>query len=445
MLEKLFHLSENETTVRREIIGGMTTFLTLSYIIFVQPALLSDPHGAEMDFGAVMTATCLSSALAIFLMAFLANYPIALAPGMGHNVFFSFIVCGAMGIPWQTAMGAILISGSLFVILGAFGFRKAIMDCIPPALKFGIAVGIGLMIALLGLEWAGLVINSEATLVTVATDLNAPHILVSGAGLLVIMILSCYNVRGSVLLGMIVSGVLAWWFGLIVYDGAFAMPPSLAPTFFQLDPIAAFSTGFLTIIFIFFILDLFDTIATLVGVAELGGFMKGDELPRARQALLSDAIGTVGGACLGTSTVTSYVESCAGISDGARTGLANVVTGLLFLAALFTEPLVRLLGKGLPAETGGLVYPIIAPALIVVGFLMMRAVKLIPWDDYTESIPAFISIVFIAFSFSPTEGIAFGFISYTILKLTTGRVRDVHPLMWIISLVFIFRYFYLAM
>ena len=232
MLEKLFHLSGNGTTVRREIIGGMTTFLTLSYIIFVQPALLSDPHGAGMDFGAVMTATCLASALAIFLMAFLANYPIALAPGMGHNVFFSFVVCGAMGIPWQTAMGAILISGCLFVILGAFGFRKAIMDCIPPSLKFGIAVGIGLMIALLGLEWAGLVINSEATLVTVVTDFTAPHILVSGAGLLVIMILSCYGVRGSVLLGMIASGVLAWWFGLIVYDGAFAWPPSLAPTLF---------------------------------------------------------------------------------------------------------------------------------------------------------------------------------------------------------------------
>ncbi len=440
ILEKLFHLSENGSTVRHEVVGGCTTFLTMSYIIFLQPVILSN---AGMDFGAVMTATCLSSALATFLMAFLANYPVALAPGVGLNVFFTFTVCVGMKIPWQTALGAVFISGILFVVLGAFGFRKMIMDSIPPSLKYGIAVGIGLMIALLGFEWAGVVIDNPNTLITIG-ELNKTPVLVSGMGLIVAMIFTCLNVRGAILLGMLVSAIAAVGCGLVSYSGFFSLPPSLDPTFMELNIAAAFKTGFLTVILIFFIIDLFDTVGTLVGVAQVGGFMRDGELPRARPALLSDALGTVFGAVLGTSNVTSYVESASGISDGARTGLASVVTGILFLFALFLSPLAEMLGKGIELESGAMVYPIIAPALIVVGFMMMQAVKWISWDDPTDSIPAFLTIVGIAFSFSLTEGIAFGFMSYTLLKLITFRFREIHPFLLIISIIFVIRYFFVA-
>lgn len=439
MLEKLFHLSENQTTIRREIVGGCTTFLTMSYIIFVQPVLLADSNGSGMDMQAVMVATCISSALATFLMAFLANYPIALAPAMGHNVFFSYVVCKAMGIPWQTALGAVFISGVLFVVLSSIGLRKMIMNGIPDSLKFAIAVGIGLMISLLGFEWAGVVVSDQVLLVNIG-ELSRPYVLVSGLGLLVSMILVCLNVRGAILFGMITAAVAAMGFDLISFQGAYSAPPSLAPTFLKMQPLAALKLGFVTVIFTFFILDLFDTVGTLVGVAQIGGFMRNGELPRAQQAFLADAIGTVSGAMLGTSTVTSYVESSSGISDGARTGLASVITGLLFLLALFFSPLVGMLGKGIETASGAYVYPIIAPALIMVGFMMMKAVKFIPWDEYTESLPAFLTIMLIGFSFSITEGIGFGVISYTLLKILTGRVRDLHPLMIVLSAVFVLKF-----
>ena len=441
-IEKQFHLHENQTTVRRELAGGCTTFLTMSYIIFVQPVMLAN---TGMDTGAVMTATCLSSAAATFLMAFLANYPIALAPAMGHNVFFTFMVCGAMGIPWQTALGAILISGTCFIILSLVGLRKMVMDSIPDSLKFAIAVGIGLMIALLGFQWSGVVVKNEATLISIGT-LTRPYVLVSGMGLLVSMILTCMNLRGSILFGIATSAVAAWSYGLVSYHGLMSFPPpSLAPTFMELRPLAALQLNLAAVILVFFVLDLFDTIGTLVGVAELGGFMRNGQLPRARPALLSDAIGTVVGAVLGTSTVSSYIESCSGISDGARTGLASVVTGSLFILALFFYPLVEMLGQGIAVPGGGpMVYPVIAPALIMVGFIMMRGVKHIPWEDPTESLPAFLTILLTAFSFSITEGIAFGFMSYSLLKILSGRVRDLHPVMLIISILFVFRYFFLA-
>lgn len=438
-LDRFFRLGANQTNIRREAAGGVTTFLTMSYIIFVQPVMLS---AAGMDAGAVMTATCISSAIATLLMALLANYPVALAPAMGHNVFFTFVVCGTMGIPWQTALGAVFVSGALFVLLGALGFRKLVMDSIPASLKFSIAVGIGLMIALLGFQWAGVVVNSEATLVAIG-QLTKPYVLISGAGLLVSMILTCLRLRGAILAGIATSAAMAWWHGLISYKGLVSAPPSLAPTFMAMDPLAALTAHLAAVILVFFILDLFDTIGTLVGVAELGGFMQNGELPRARRALLSDALGTVSGAVLGTSTVTSYVESCSGIGDGARTGLASVVTALLFVLALFFYPVVQMLGEGVTTADGKTLYPVIAPALIMVGFMMMRGVKHVPWEDPTESIPAFLTIVMTGFSFSITEGIAFGFMSYTILKIFTGRFRDLRPFIVIISGVFVFRYFFM--
>ncbi|MEW6234046.1 MAG: NCS2 family permease [Candidatus Omnitrophota bacterium] len=440
MLENWFHLSENNTTMRREVVGGIVTFLTMSYIIFVQPVMLQT---TGMDFGAVMTATCLSSALATFIMGVWANYPVALAPGMGHNAFFAFIVCGRLGISWQAALGALLISGLLFLLLGAYGIRSKVMNAIPDSLKFGIAVGIGLMIALTGFEWAGVVVDDPNTLVSIGVLTN-PSVVISGLGLMTALILTCWRARGAILAGMAVSAMAALAMGLISYKGAFSMPPSLAPTFLALRPQDALALGVMQVIFVFFILDLFDTIGTLVGVAELGGFMRGGELPRARQAFMSDAIGTVSGAVLGTSTVTSYVESCAGIGEGARTGLASVVTSVLFLLALFFYPLVEMLGKAIEVQPGMQVYPIIAPALIMVGFMMMRGVKFIPWDEPTDSIPAFLTIMLIAFSFSITEGIAFGFMSYTLLKIFTGRWRDLNLFLLVISVIFAFRYFYLS-
>lgn len=440
MFERFFHLSENQTTIRREIVGGCTTFLTMSYIIFVQPVLLSDPNGSNMDSQAVMVATCLSAALATFLMAFIANYPVALAPAMGHNVFFSFVVCKGMNVPWETALGAVCISALITLFLSVIPLRKKIMECIPNSLKFAIAVGIGLMIALLGFEWAGVVVSDKVLLVNIG-ELAKPYVWVSSLGLLTAMTLACLEVRGAILFGMIVSTIAAIGFGLITFQGIYAPPPSLKPLFMKLDILAALKLGLATVIFTFFILDFFDMIGTLVGVAQIGGFMKDGELPRAKRAFMADAIGTIAGAMLGTSTITSYVESSSGISDGARTGLASVVTGILFLLALFFSPLVGMLGKGIATDSGAFVYPIIAPALIMVGFMMMKTVKFIPWEDYTESLPAFITIMLIGFSFSISEGIGFGFISYTLLKSLTGKIRDVHPLMFIISILFVIKFY----
>lgn len=439
MLDRLFHLSENQTTIRREIVGGFTTFLTMSYIIFVQPVLLSDPNGSSMDMQSVMVATCLSSALATFLMAFIANYPIALAPAMGHNVFFSYVVCKAMNVPWETALGAVFISSAITLFLSVIPLRKKIMDSIPNSLKFAIAVGIGLMISLLGFEWAGVVVHDKVLLVKIG-ELARPYVWVSAIGLLTSMTLSCLRIRGAILFGMIAATIAALGLNLVSFEGVYAPPPSLKPLFMKLDILAALKLGLATVIFTFFILDFFDMVGTLVGVAQIGGFMKDGELPRAKQAFLADAVGTMAGAMLGTSTITSYVESSSGISDGARTGLASVVTGLLFLLALFFSPLVGLLGKGIDAGSGAYVYPIIAPALIIVGFMMMKAVMYIPWEDYTESLPAFLTIMLIGFSFSISEGIGFGFISYTLMKSLTGKIRDIHPLMFGISILFVIKF-----
>lgn len=439
MLDSWFRLTENQTTLQREALGGLTTFFTMSYIIFMQPALLSV---AGMDFGAVMTATCLASALACLIMGIWANYPIALAPGVGLNVFFAITVCAGMGVPWQTALGAVFISGILFIALSLVGLRKMVMNIIPRSMKLAIGVGIGLMISLLGFQWGGVVVDSQATLISVG-KLTSPSVLVSGLGLLTAIVLLALNVRGAILAGMAVSALAGLWWGLLSYKGVFAAPPSLAPTLLQLDPMAALGMGFVSIIFIFFIVDLFDTIGTLVGVSEMGGFTKDGELPRANRALFADAAGTTLGSLLGTSTVTSYVESSSGISAGARTGLANLVTAACFIAALFVSPLVEMLGKGVEAASGATVYPAIAPALVIVGFLMMRAVKMIPWDDVTEALPAFFTIVIIAFSFQITEGIAFGFITYTLLKAATLKFKDIHPLMAVLSLVFILRFFFM--
>ncbi len=440
MFEKFFKFKELNTNLRQEFIGGSTTFLTMAYIIFVQPTVLS---AAGMDFGAVMVATCISSAVAILVMGFYARYPIALAPGMGQNFFFAYTVVLTMGISWQTTLGVVFIAGFIFIVLSFFGIREKIINVIPDSLKNAIAVGIGLMITLAGLEWAGLVVDHPVLLVSLG-DLSEPTTQLALLGLGLTSILLINKVRGAMLIGILITTLVGVLSGLIPYEGIISSPPSLEPTLFKLDIIGALQFDLIVVIFTFLILDLFDTIGTLIGVASEADLLKDGKLPRAKNALLSDAIGTVIGAICGTSTVTSYVESAAGVASGARTGLANVFTAALFIIALFFYPLIQMIGGGVEISEGVRHYPAIAPILVLVGTYMIKGVRKIPWDDLSESIPAFITIIFIPFSFRITEGIAFGFISYTLLKLFAGKGREVPLLMWIFAVIFLLRYIFIG-
>ena len=441
MLEKLFHLQEAGTTLKREVVAGCATFATLSYIIFVQPAVLSE---AGMDSGAVMAATCITSAFAMLLMAFLANYPIALAPGMGHNVFFAFTVCGALQVPWQTALGAVFIAGVFFVLFAFVGLREKIMSILPDSLRNAIPAGIGLFIALVGLEWSGLIVQDKATYVTLG-DLKSAPVLLSLFGIGVMAVLFALNIRGAILIGILASAVVALITGMATFQGVVSAPPSMAPTFFKLQiPNIFLQPELISIIVIFIFLDLFDTVGTLVGVTQQAGLMVDGKLPKARQALLSDAVATSSGALLGTSTVTSYIESASGISAGGRTGLTNVVTAALMLLALFFHPLIKMVGAGYNIGDNTYLYPVIAPALIIIGSLMLKNVVHIDWEDFTESLPAFLMLLMMPLTFSITEGFAFGFISYAFLKLITGKGKQVHWLIYLFAVLFVIRYVWLT-
>jgi len=435
----MFDLQAKNTSVRTELVAGASTFMTMSYIIFVQPAVLSI---CGMDHGAVLVATCVASAIATVLMGTLANYPIALAPAMGHNFFFVFTACGVMGYTWQVALGANFISGALFIFLSLFSFRARLVDAIPQSLKSAIAVGIGLLIAFVGMEWAGLVVGHPATLVQLG-DLHSTPVLLSLFGVLLISALFALRVRGAILVGILATAFLGWFLNLVSFEGILSVPLSLAPTFLKLDIAGVFRSGaladILALIFVFFFLDLFDTVGTLVGISERAGFLVDGKLPRAERALLSDAVGTVVGTTLGTSTVTSYIESAAGVSEGGRTGLANMVTALLFILALFFYPLAKMIGG--EVVYGDLhLYPVIAPPLIIVGSMMMTSVKSIKWEDYTESVPAFLTLLVMPLTFSITEGIAFGFISYVLLKLLSGRGKEVNAFVYVFAALFVLRY-----
>lgn len=431
-----FNLAANGTTVRTEVLAGITTFLTMAYIVFVQPAVLG---AAGMDPGAVFTATCIATAVATLLMAFLANYPIAVAPAMGHNFFFTYTVVLAGGTPWPVALGAVAIAGIVFILTAGIGLREKAITAVPESLKYAIVVGIGLLIALIGLEWSGIVVDNPGTLVGIG-NLHAPPTLLALGTLAVTAVLMARGVKGALLIGMLVAtvGGLAW--GLIQFQGVVSAPPSLAPTFMQLDIRGALTPAMIDVVFVFFFLALFDSIGTLIGVTSRMGVMKDGTFPRARQALLADAAGTVVGAGLGTSTVTAYIESATGVAEGGRTGLANVVTAALFLLALFFSPLVRMIGGGYTAGDGLTLYPVIAPALIIVGVMMMHGAKEIPWDDFTEALPAFLAIIVMPLTVSITDGIAFGFISMAVLKLATGRGRELHTLTYVFAGLLLIRY-----
>lgn len=435
-LEKTFHLQELNTGVRQEMIGGLTTFMTMSYIIFVQPAILG---GAGMNKGAVMVATCLASAIATLLTGLLANYPIAQAPAMGHNVFFAVTVCGLMGYSWQVALGANFISGMLFTILAVLGVAGRLVEIIPDSLKDAIAAGIGLLIALVGLEYAGIVVATPGVLVGLG-DLGSKPVLLAFIGLLLISVFMAWKVPGAILFGILLTALAGLPLGVVSFHGLVSAPPSLSPTFLKLDIIGAIKSGLVPIIFVFFFLDVFDTVGTLVGVCAPAGFIKNGKIPKANQAMLADALGTVVGTLLGTSTVSSYIESSTGIAQGARSGLANVFTSFLFIGALFLSPLAEMIGGSFEYK-GQVLHPVIAPPLIIVGFLMMNAVARIDWDNVTEAIPAFLTIVVMPLAVSITDGLAFGFISYSIMKLVRGEGKKVHWLLYLISVLLLIRYF----
>ncbi|MCK4244960.1 MAG: NCS2 family permease [Candidatus Omnitrophica bacterium] len=436
MVEKLFKLKEAGTNVRTEAIAGLTTFMAMAYIIFVQPAVLSV---AGMDFGAVMVATCLSAFLATLIMGLYANYPIALAPGMGENFYFAFTVILGMGIAWQSALGAIFISGVVFIILTLFKIREMIIDSIPTSLKNAIAGGIGLFIAFIGLNQAGIVVKSPGGIVMLG-NLRQPAVLLSFFGILLIAILMARKIKGAILLGMLITAGLGIPLGIVNYQGIFSRPPSLAPTLLQLDILGAFKLGFITIIVVFLFMDLFDTVGTLIGVGETAGFMREGRLPRANRAFLADAIGTVSGAMLGTSTVTSYIESATGVTAGGRTGFASVVTALLFLLAIFFYPLVRMIGGGYEVTKGIFLYPVTAPALVIVGSLMLHTINRIDWKEPSEAIPSFLTLIGMPLTYSIADGLALGFISYPIIKIFSGKGKEVSWLVYLLAVLFILRY-----
>jgi len=436
LLERLFKLRENSTTVSTELRGGLITFLTMSYIIFVQPAVLSQ---AGMDFGAVMTATCVSSAIAIFIMGLLANYPIALAPGMGENFFFTYTVVLGMGISWRVALGAVFISGVAFILLSAVRIREMVIESIPPSLQHAIAAAIGLFIAFIGLQQAGVIVGNPGSLVQLG-DITSPPVLLMFVGLIVTAVLLIKKVPGAILWGMAVTALIGLPFGLVTFHGFVSAPPSLAPTLLKMDVVGAWNMGLATVILVFLFMVLFDTVGTVIGVSTQAGYLKDGKLPRAGRVLMTDAIGTALGAALGTSTVTSYVESSSGIAAGARTGLANMMTGLLFLLSLLFVPLVQMVGGGCQIAPGKFLYPITAPVLVLVGAMMTKSMLKVNWDDWSDAIPAFLTMIGMPLTYNIAHGLAFGLISYPLLKLLSGKGKEVSWLMYVLGALFILRY-----
>jgi AGZA family xanthine/uracil permease-like MFS transporter len=437
-LNRFFKIEESGSTVRTEIIAGGTTFMTMAYIIFVNPAILS--QGAGMDFNAVMVATCISAAAATMLMALLANYPIAQAPGMGINALFSYQICSSMGVPWEIALGMVFLSGSLFLILTAVKLREVIFEAIPGGIKHGIAAGIGTFIAFIGLREAGIVVPNAATFLTMG-DLSAPPALVAIAGLLITAVMMARRIKGAILLGIICTGTLGVITGLVEYQGLVSPIPSMRPTWLKLDIAGALSPSFIMPVFTILFLNLFDTIGTLIGVGEQAGLVKNGRLPRAGRALFSDAVGTTLGSLCGTSPLTSYIESATGVSEGGRTGLASVITALLLLLSLFFSPLAKMFGGGYRGEGSAiLLHPVTAPALIVVGSLMMQSITRIRWAAPDEAIPAFLTIVTMPLTFSISNGLAIGFVSYPLIKLGCGKGREVHWMVYLVSAILIALY-----
>jgi adenine/guanine/hypoxanthine permease len=428
-MERFFRFEENKTNLRTELLAGFTTFLTMVYIVVVNPAILQK---AGMDFGAVFVATVLASVISTLIMGLFANYPIAIAPGMGLNAYFAFSVVGQSGISWQSAMGAVLVAGIIFLLLSFTPFREGLIRAIPSSLKFGITAGIGLFIAFIGLKSAGIIVNDEVNLVGLG-DFHHPMTVLSLVGLLITLVLMTLRVNGALFFGMLATAVIAWVFGLFQLPAQWVtMPPSMAPTIgVAVTSIPdVISHGLYAVVFAFLLVTLFDTTGTMIGVAEQAGLMKNGTFPRMKSALLADAVGMSAGAVMGTSPTSAYIESSAGVAAGGRTGFTAVVVSVLLLGTLFFEPLVSKIAA-LPAIT--------APTLIIVGCFMMGGLSKVAWDDFDEAFPAFIVMLSMPLTFSIATGIAFGFITYPLLKIVRGRYKEVHPLLYLFMVLFILQ------
>lgn len=429
VLDKYFKLGEHGTTVRTEVLAGLTTFLTMAYIMFVNPSILGD---AGMPKGSVFVATCLIAALGSVLMGLYANYPIAIAPGMGLNAYFAYVVVLGMGYTWQAALGAVFVSGCLFLLVTIFRIRDQIINGIPASIRVAITVGIGLFLALIALKSAGVVVESKATLVTLG-DLHSPSVILFTLGFFLIVVLDRLRVPGAILIGILAVTVASFIFGGNQFQGVFSAPPSIAPTFLQLDIKTALSSGFLNVVLVFFLVELFDATGTLMGVAKRAGLLVPGKMERFHRSLLADSGAIFAGSLLGTSSATAYVESASGVQAGGRTGLTAVTVAVLFLACLFIAPLAG----SVPAYAT-------APALLFVACLMLKELTEVDWADTTEAIPAAITAVMMPFTYSIANGLAFGFISYAAIKLFTGRAREVHWMVWIIAALFLFKFAYIG-
>ncbi|NVD72435.1 NCS2 family permease [Duganella sp. BJB488] len=428
-LDKFFKLTEHGSNVRTEVVAGITTFLTMAYIIFVNPAILGDA-GVPKD--AVFVATCLAAALGTIIMGLYANYPIGMAPGMGLNAYFAYAVVLGMGVPWQSALGAVFISGCLFILVSVFKVRELIVNGIPHSLRVAITVGLGLFLALIAMKGAGLVVASPETLVRVG-DMHKPQTIMAVFGFLLIVTLDRLRVPGALLIGIVVVTVMSFFFGGNTFHGFMSLPPSLEPTLFKFDLKGAASLGLFNVVLVFFLVELFDATGTLMGVASRGGLLVDGKMKRLNKALLADSCAIVAGSMLGTSSTTAYLESAAGVQAGGRTGLTALVVAALFLAALFFAPIAGVV----PAYAT-------APALLFVACLMLRDLVDVDWSDTTESVPAAITALVIPFTYSIAHGIAFGFITYAGLKLLTGQARQVKPVVWVIAALFLFKYAYVS-
>jgi AGZA family xanthine/uracil permease-like MFS transporter len=434
-LKQFFKLEENNTNVKTEVLAGITTFMTMAYILIVNPIILSE---TGMDFGGIFTATALSSLIATLMMALYANYPFALAPGMGLNAFFAFtVVLGPMGKSWEFALTAVLIEGIIFILLSFIKAREAIFESIPLNLKNAVSVGIGIFISFIGLSGAGIVKAGNGTLVALG-ELTSGAPLLAIIGIIITGLLLIKNVKGALLIGIVITTIIGIPMGVTILPENFStivsMPPSLKDVAFKFvgfDQI--FSFEMLVVVFTFLFVDIFDTVGTLAGVATKANMLDEEgKLPRVGAALMSDAVGTVVGACLGTSTVTTYVESASGVAEGGRTGMTSLVTAAMFGVALFFAPLFTLVPS---AAT--------APALVIVGLFMMSPITKINFNDYTEAIPAFLTIVMMPFAYSIAEGIVFGMVSYVILKAISGKFKDISLVMWILSVLFVLRFIFI--
>jgi AGZA family xanthine/uracil permease-like MFS transporter len=434
--ERTFQVEQRGSTLRTEILAGATTFLTMAYIVFVNPAILSQ---TGMPVPAVAAATCLSAAIGCILMGFIANYPIALAPGMGLNAYFAFTVVKGMGVPWQTALGCVFISGCVFLVLTAAGIRQLIVNAIPRELFSAVAAGVGLFVAFVGLKDAGIIVASAATTVAMG-NIRAPQTALACVGLMFIAVLQAWGVRTAMLLGIVGTTIAGFALGIVKWQPVHYRLADMTATAFHLDIGAAFhlggsfGAGLLEIVFVFLFVDLFDNVGTLVAVTKKAGLVRPDgEIPRLNRILFADATATIAGSMAGTSTVVSYIESAAGVAVGGRTGVASIVTGLLFVVALFVAPLVATI----PAAAT-------APALILVGALMISAVTEIEWADPLVSVPAFLTLITIPLTFSIANGLAFGITSFAILRLLRGQAKREDWMLFVLAVLFILRFIYMA-